>query len=88
MKLKTAAHIPMPWVVWPENGVTLLREGSKTLSIARCVEPGDAAYIKQCINAHQALIDDCRSSMEWFSANGHPIEAAAIKRLLNKAEGK
>jgi hypothetical protein len=43
--------------------------------------------VVRAVNAHQALIDDCRSSMEWFAANGHETEAANIRKVIARAEG-
>jgi hypothetical protein len=57
------SHTPTPWTVWPKDGVTILREGSITHSIARCMETKDAAFIACAVNAHEAFITQIKCAV-------------------------
>ena len=56
--------------------------------MAECKNAEEAEAIIRAVNSHQMLVDDCRSSMEWFAANGYTQEAANIQKVLIKAEGR
>ncbi len=86
-------HTPTPWKIHDSERVAGPSPNGLNVPIV-CKVPiddqgkADAAFIVRAVNMHQLLIDDARSSMEWFEANGYYIEAANIRRLLAKAAGE
>jgi len=50
-------------------------------------EPAIAAVIR-AVNSHEELLADAKANAAWFERGGYATEAANIRKLIAKAEGK
>ena len=83
-------HTETPWASSPMGIITcpaIANEHDDDLIVGSINSGDDAAFIVKACNAYADLLADAKVYAEWFEREGYKIEAANIRRLIDKAEG-